>query len=459
VVWAATGENVTEISSSRRRSWPAVASAFAVILLFITLVGLRVLSYADQIGVEIQNIQKEQEESDQILDELRADTYAAAIELRDYFEASPMESEAARKRFFQIEQRMNLDATRLDAQLGSQMNGPVQRLRQGLRRYSLSLAPIFKWTPKQRQSQGAAFLRDNVVPERTAALNATHEIEYLRTIDLHREREELVQAREAFRKFGLIGLLALILFVLTVGFVTSLRLRSLEMRAQSLQTQTEQDREKLRNLSHQMSKALEDERRLISRELHDQIGQLLTAIQMKFNKIGVSNDVSERSRCVQDGKALVYRTVTAARDLAMGLRPSVLDDLGLVAALEWQAREFKRRSGILVNLNLDGELSELPEGHRTCLYRIVQEALTNCGRHAEAKHVELTLHGGKDQISLTVWDDGKGFDAKQSIRRGLGLVGIEERVRELGGSAKIMSELGKGTLLEIEIPSGSEVNV
>jgi len=245
---------------------------------------------------------------------------------------------------------------------------------------------------------------------------------------------------------------------LMVGFVTSLRLRALEQQARSMQLQTERDREKLRGLSLQMSKALEDERRLISRELHDQIGQLLTAIQMKFNKLEVSNDPSERSRYVQDGKALVYRTVTAARDLAMGLRPSILDDLGLVAALEWQAREFKRRSDVLVNLNLGGNLSELPEGHSTCLYRIVQEALTNCGRHAEAKHVELTVHGDKDRISLTVWDDGKGFDSNESTRRGLGLVGIEERVRELGGNVKILSQLGKGTLLEVEIPSGSEVH-
>jgi signal transduction histidine kinase len=296
------------------------------------------------------------------------------------------------------------------------------------------------------------------VPERTAALNATREIESLRNIDLRREREELIRAREAFRKFGLIALLALIAFVLTVGLVTSIRLRSLETQAHSLQLQTEQDREKLRNLSLQMSKALEDERRSISRELHDQVGQLLTAIQMKFNKIGISSDASERSRSVQAGKELVYRTVTAVRDLAMGLRPSVLDDLGLVAALEWQVREFKRRSGILVNLNLEGDLSELPEGHRTCLYRIVQEALTNCGRHSEAKHVELTVQGGKDRISLTVWDDGKGFDAKPSARRGLGLVGIEERARELGGSAEIHSEAGKGTLLEVQIPSGSEVH-
>jgi signal transduction histidine kinase len=297
-----------------------------------------------------------------------------------------------------------------------------------------------------------------VVPERTAALNATREIESLRTIDLHREREQLIRARQEFRKFGRIALLGLIAFVLTVAFVTSLRLRSLEQQAQSLQLQTEQDREKLRNLSLQTAKALEDERRQISRELHDQIGQLLTAIQMKFNKIDGSTDPIERSHFVQEGKALVYKTVSAARDMAMGLRPSVLDDLGLVAALEWQVREFKRRSGMLVNPNLSGNLDELPDGHRTCLYRIVQEALTNCGRHSQAKHVELTVHGGTEQISLTVWDDGKGFDAQPSPKRGLGLVGIEERVRELGGNAKILSEIGKGTLLEVEIPTGSEVH-
>jgi len=449
---------VTEISSTRRRSWPAVASAFAIILLFIILVGLKAVSYGNQIGLQIQKIQQEQEDGDRILDELRADTYSVAVELGDYLVASPPEAAAARQRFFQIEQRISVDVGRLEAQAGPQVSGPVQRLRTGLKRYLSSISPIFNWTPQERQAHGAAFMRDNVAPERTAALNATREIESLRIIDLRRERDRLMHARADFRKFSLISVLALISFVLTVGLVTCLRLRSLERQAQSLQVQTEQDREKLRNLSLQMSKALEDERRSISRELHDQIGQLLTAIQMKFNKIEITSDPIERSRSIQAGKELVYKTVTAARDLAMGLRPSVLDDLGLVAALEWQVREFKRRSGMLINLNLEGNLEELPDGHRTCLYRIVQEALTNCGRHSEAKHVELTVQGGKDNISLTVWDDGKGFDAKPSTRRGLGLVGIEERARELGGSAEIHSEPGKGTLLEVQIPSGIEVH-
>ena len=167
-------KNVAEISSSRRRSWPAVASAFAVILLFITLVGLKAISYSNQLGTEIQRIQQAQEESDQTLDEMRADTYAAAVELGDYLMASPGESAAARQRFFQIEQRMNDGATHLAAELGPQMSRPVQHLRQDLTHYSLSVAPIFKWTPSERQARGAAFLRDNLVPERAAILNAAN---------------------------------------------------------------------------------------------------------------------------------------------------------------------------------------------------------------------------------------------------------------------------------------------
>jgi signal transduction histidine kinase len=223
--------------------------------------------------------------------------------------------------------------------------------------------------------------------------------------------------------------------------------------------QTERDREGLRRLSQKLVRAQEEERRSISRELHDQIGQMLTAIQMQFDKIEASADSpAETDHHLRDGKTLVDRTVRAVRDMAMGLRPSILDDLGLTPALEWQAREFTRRSGIPVRLKIDDDLNDMPDGHRTCLYRIVQEALTNCGRHARAKQVSVTLHGNEDLISLTVQDDGRGFDPKQLAKRGLGLVGMEERVRELGGRMTIHSEPASGTRLEVEIPSGREIH-
>ena len=147
------------------------------------------------------------------------------------------------------------------------------------------------------------------------------------------------------------ALLALLLFVLLVACATTIRIRFLEQQAHRRQSQTEEDRRNFRELSQQLVKAREEERRSVSRELHDQIGQMLTGIQMQFTKIEVSQDPSEQSSHLTEGKALVNRTVQAVRDMAMGLRPSILDDLGLIPALEWQSREFSRQSGILVISN------------------------------------------------------------------------------------------------------------
>ena len=450
---------MAESPSKRRSSWPAVASAFAIILISMTLVGLRTLSYTDRVGVQIDRIQRDQDESSRILNELRAETYTVAIELRDYLLASEAEAANARQRLLEIQRNMTAGTGLLERELAAhQASGAVQRLRQNLNRYWQSIGPILKWTGVQRQERGAAFLQNYVIPERAAVLETTREIESLRTSVLKREHEELARARARFRNSRMTSLIGLDLFVLVVAVITCTRLRTLEQRAHGLQLQTEEDRENLRELSHQLVKIQEEERRWISRELHDQIGQMLTGIQMQFTKIELSNGLPEASVHLTEGKTLVNRTVRAVRDMAMGLRPSILDDLGLIPALEWQTREFSRQSGIAVNLKLGGNLSELPDGYRTCLYRIVQEALTNCGRHAQAKQVNLTLHGGAESIFLTVRDDGKGFDPKQLAKRGLGLVGIEERVRELGGNANILSQPGKGTLLEVKIPFDSEVH-
>jgi signal transduction histidine kinase len=130
----------------------------------------------------------------------------------------------------------------------------------------------------------------------------------------------------------------------------------------------------------------------------------------------------------------------------------MLDDLGLGPALEWQAREFSRRHGVPVTVQLEGALDCLPDGHRTCIYRVVQEALTNIARHAEASEIRVSLHGARDRAFLTVQDNGVGFDFDSRHSRGLGLLGIQERVRELGGAVTWTSQPGRGTMLSAEIP-------
>jgi len=181
---------------------------------------------------------------------------------------------------------------------------------------------------------------------------------------------------------------------------------------------------------------------------------LLTGLRMELAGLEPlrNTDPDQFSRRVQEARNIAEESLRAVRDLSMGLRPSMLDDLGLGPALEWQGREFSRRSGIPVNVQIDGLLDTLPEPHRTCVFRVVQEALTNCAKHASASSIRVSLHGGPDLVRLTVQDDGVGFDSGEAARKGLGLVGIEERVRGLKGLVDLTSNPGRGTMLHVEFP-------
>jgi two-component system, NarL family, sensor histidine kinase UhpB len=129
----------------------------------------------------------------------------------------------------------------------------------------------------------------------------------------------------------------------------------------------------------------------------------------------------------------------------------MLDDLGLQAALEWHVRDFTTRYGLNVELRMEGHFNGLPDHYRTCVYRAVQEALTNCIRHARARAIEITVTCGINGLDLSVADDGVGFDARRR-RDGLGLRGIEERVRDLDGTMTIVGVAGAGTKLAIHLP-------
>jgi signal transduction histidine kinase len=143
--------------------------------------------------------------------------------------------------------------------------------------------------------------------------------------------------------------------------------------------------------------------------------------------------------------------VRTVRDLALGLRPSMLDDFGLQPALEWHVRDFSRRFGIAVDLSVHGDFDLLSEPHRICAYRSVQEALTNCVRHARASRITVSVRRLVDTLTVSVADDGIGFDPAERVG-GLGLRGIEERVRDLHGVMSIRSVPGSGTTLTMEVP-------
>ena len=145
-------------------------------------------------------------------------------------------------------------------------------------------------------------------------------------------------------------------------------------------------------------------------------------------------------------RELVESSLAVIRNMALLLRPSMLDDLGLAAALGWLAREISRPTGVRIQVHADGLPGELPDEHKTCVFRIAQEALNNVCKHANAHSVEIAVRANESWLTVTVQDDGRGFQGGRA--GGLGLTGMQERVESLGGSIKVTSGLGKGTLIE-----------
>jgi signal transduction histidine kinase len=205
-----------------------------------------------------------------------------------------------------------------------------------------------------------------------------------------------------------------------------------------------------KELSARLVKAQEDERRAISRELHDEAGQSLSALLIEAGNAAGVTDPAELRNHIESIRALAENCVNVVRNMALLLRPSMLDDFGLMPALEWHAREVSKRTGLRVHVEANRIAEDLPDELRTCVYRVVQEALNNCTRHAQALNARITLHQQTAKLVVRVEDDGRGFPAGRF--RGLGLLGIEERVLRLNGSLQVDSEPGKGARLQIELP-------
>jgi signal transduction histidine kinase len=153
---------------------------------------------------------------------------------------------------------------------------------------------------------------------------------------------------------------------------------------------------------------------------------------------------------VQRIKTIAERTVQTVRNMALLLRPSMLDDLGLVPALEWYAREVSRSSETEVEVKAENVSETLPDPLMVCIYRVVQEAVNNAQRHAHAKNVAVELRQTDSVVQVQIKDDGTGFDGKRT--RGIGLLGMEERVKRLGGTITIESQPGAGTSIRAELP-------
>jgi len=217
----------------------------------------------------------------------------------------------------------------------------------------------------------------------------------------------------------------------------------------------ENSRETLRNLTAHLESVREDERTAVAREIHDELGQALTAIKMDLSllkKKMPDNDVSLNMK-VEDMTGLIDATMQTVKRITSALRPGLLDDLGLAAAIEWQAGEFEKRTGIECRLSIKPADLHLDEKLSTSVFRIFQETLTNIARHAAAKRVDILFRRMDGQIKLVVRDNGCGISPDQILDpQSFGIIGMRERAHYLGGELVITGEPGNGTTVTLSIP-------
>jgi signal transduction histidine kinase len=218
--------------------------------------------------------------------------------------------------------------------------------------------------------------------------------------------------------------------------------------------------EQLRHLSHQILLAQEEERKHISRELHDDISQILTGINVSLAalKIEATANAGNLKKKISNTQRLVEKSVAAVHRFAHELRPAMLDDLGLVPALIAFMKEFGKRTGLQIRFtsSATGEIEQLDNLKRTMLYRVAQEALTNVTKHSQASQAKVSIRVQSDGICMEISDNGKSFDVDHALgarRRGaLGILGMRERVELVGGAFSIESAPGKGTAVRVKIP-------
>jgi signal transduction histidine kinase len=312
----------------------------------------------------------------------------------------------------------------------------VVNLRGELAAYWKVLDLMTEMAQRRRTPALDAYFRAQLAQRRETMLRIAGEVGAALESEIQDRETELARMYNRLR-WAMAGATALALALgAAIAIVTARRLAKLEA--------------KTRALSAQVVSAQEAERRSIARELHDEVGQALTALLLDVGAAASAAPPGPARSRLDAIARTGERIMEEVRRIALSLRPSMLDDLGLGPALEWQAREVGRRSGLDVQVLAADAGGELPDSHRICIYRVAQEALQNCVRHSGASAAQVVLRRSNGTVTLTVEDNGKGFDAART--KGVGLMGMEERIAQLGGRLLVESAPGRGTTISAELP-------
>ncbi len=418
---------------------------FGGLLLLILASGLSSLYDLRGVATRGSMLREQLRQKSVLLDTVRDSVYLSGTFARDaLFTGDPAITSSLKEEIGRLRIRA---ASSLASYPGEGIPHLVRDLKGELQVYWQVLGLMLEVVPRERRKAVDAYFYKELVARRDSMLSIVKRIDAVSEGQWRAEEGRLAQMhRDASRRGTLI--LALIL-ALGAALASMAGIRLLRM-----EQATETQRRNLEDLSARLVHVQEEERKALARELHDGVGQSLSAVLVDVRQAARFVENPEALSHLETIRSLAERCLETVRDRAMSLRPSMLDDFGLVPALEWQCRELARRHGVEIDVDAEEPSEDLPEQHKTCIFRVAQEALSNAARHSGAQRLRLSFQQSRVSVTLSVVESGCGFDAARI--RGLGLMGMRERVNRLGGSFQLSTQPGSGTRISVELPLAAE---
>ena len=399
--------------------------------------------------------------NEQLLSTVRAQALLSSVYVRDAL----LDTSGTQTQFYRDQlQRIRTGVEQALGEYVPRANSTVERanwaqLTRELGDYWDSLTPMIAPEHTLTSAGSQAYLRDHVIPRRETVIRISDQIHALNQEAFEAELTELGQMRSGLRSRIWLTSIIAAAFGLAIAAFAASGVRRLDARIRDQHAHEVEQRGELVRLSSRLLQVQEDERRRIARELHDEVGQALSALKLELAVAAPHGTAALADESLAEARAITDRALQAVRDLSQGLHPAMLDDLGLPETADWYLRAFSRRTGIASELSVDRFDTRLAPEIEICAYRVIQEAVTNVARHAAATSCRVQIVCAPASLHVLVEDNGRGFQptvSRAPDNRGLGLVGLRERVAGLGGALHVDSRPGAGTQLAVELPLAGE---
>ena len=460
---AAGPDGLIRMKLSRLTTRSALFLGFGLTVAVWAVTGIRLVAGLSSTERQAAAINRRYTRAQELLSGVRAQVLLASVIVRDALLAPNPASLADYRNqltaaYGAIDDALNQYVPILD---DASEHDRVDRLRREIADFERTMLDVMRTDSEHWAADARVLLRTRLVPKRQTVLQLSEQVQALNRTTFVNEQAAIAAIYATSQRRIWQALSLALAASLAIAFVATRHAGRLQDHVAEQRAREVQTRREVQQLSARLVTAQEEERRTIARELHDEVGQVLTAIKMELaaaehtlTATGNDGDVLRAARTVTDG---ALRTV---RDLSHLLHPAMLDDLGLPETIAWYAKGFSDRYRLPVSFEQNQVGGRMPQEVELSAYRIVQEALTNVAKHARARSARVRLSRTGDRLAILVEDDGVGFTARDltlrpSAERGLGLIGIRERVAQLHGTLTLDTAIGRGTKLTVELPAGA----